>query len=400
MVVLLKLEDLKHAFHQLTPDASQKERMKTVLQNNPSVAHPFRRVGVIVTACTAVLVLACGTIAFTTLSSGRRALPAIISSSSHSAISSTTSISTAATSSASPSMTGSTSSPSIVSTEVSASATKSAASTAVPTAATNHSAIVYHLMQYEDKQYQHLVRNDGVKTDYQGKPLYAQENEIGEQLGVVSFGWGKGSPVYRYKPAGDYRIVAVKIDARFELYTFKEFAGLDGTRLTYGPDACAYLDLYNIRSAADIRKIDVYQMDRYSHTGKGSGNDNGLDGIGSTEEAEMIERFYRLFAALRSDGNAYEIAVDNAPTLPYSTTVSPSTAIIQNSETPSTRVMPAQPPAYVLTAFENVQTLRLSLSNGQIMELTYYPNIRFLCQYTSRYALDDTLVDLIASLSP
>lgn len=250
-------------------------------------------------------------------------------------------------------------------------------------------------MQYEDKQYQHLVRDDGIKTDYQGKPLYAQKDEVGEQLGIVSFGWGKGSPVYRYKPAGNYMIVAVKIDGQFELYTFTEFAGLNGTRLTYGPDARAYLELYNVRSAADIRKIDVYQNDCYRCTE----NENGLNCIGSTEDAEMIERFYQMFAVLRSDGKAYEIAVDSAPTRPYSTTTSPSAAAIQNSEVLSTHTMPAQPPQYILTAFENVQTLRLTLSNGQEMEFTYYPNIRFLCQYTSRYALDDSMVEFIASLN-
>ena len=394
-MILLKPEDLKQAFHQLTPDAAQKERMKTILENNLSGgAQPCSKIGVIVTACAAALIMTCSTIAFTSLMSGRRALPAIIASSS--VISPTTGISTAETSSVYSSTAGTTSSLTNTSTAVSASATKSATSTAVTTA-TSPAAIVYHLMQYDDRQYQHLVRNDGVKTDYQGKPLYAQEKDIGEQLGIVSFGWGKGSPVYRYKPIGNYMIVAVKIGDQFELYTFREFAELNGTRLTYGPDARAYLELYNVRSAADICKIDVYQIDHY--TDKESENGDGLDCIGSTEEAEMIERFYQLFAALRSDGNAYEIAVSNAPTRPYSMTSPPPAAVVQNNETQSTRIKPAQPPQYILTAFENAQTVRLTLFNGQEMEFTYYPNIRFLCQYTSRYALDDTMVDLIASLN-
>lgn len=181
-------------------------------------------------------------------------------------------------------------------------------------------------------------------ADAFGLSLSPAASDIGENLGKIADGDSSliGSTVYRYLPAGSEAVVAVKTGKTHALYRFISFIKYEQNK---DEDAAAYLELFGIRSAADISKI---QLVRYTEDAKLQSKSQP----GTTLSEKDIQRFYAFYSILKDSSAAYfeklyhyrrEITGETSGAAPDASAREPALDTQAPDYTPQDVVPPVQP---------------------------------------------------------
>lgn len=264
---------------------------------------------------------------------------------------------------------------------------------------------------------------------------YPFEYEI-TQSGIVK--------VYRYLPAGCDAVIAVEKNGEISLFQFSSFISYMENR---DEDFIAYLELYGIHNADDIKEV---QLLHYSEDMKVNGTNPLIVDTNLVSEEEL-SAFYERFSVLKESSSKYWalLYAQNQPTAPSSSLPTPKPSYTEDlptdygevyealptdyemyEELPPDRVYtyeidPVQPqtsatpfsplptpsPSYsedfppdyggeggsysgsTGDALDNVLYLRVIGRNGLYFEMPYYPNIRFLSRYELSEEIFNTPLD-------
>jgi len=264
-----------------------------------------------------------------------------------------------------------------------------------------------------DKNY--ILLSDDLRADY-GLPTAVNENDIGEKIADIKSSPDKnliGSEVYSYIPAGGEAVVAVKKDNKYQLFRFFVF---DSYNNNQDEDSVRYMELYGIKKADDIAKI---QFIGHSEQGK-------LQGItdirGEIADRNEIARFYSYYSILKNSSDKYfdrlfnykvmdsgnnYVETDTAVPDQISNTEDRSTdaessrtnvaedlpQVTDNGDTGSETVESSQGSAG--KALENPITIRIYNQSGVYYDSEYYPNIGFI----SRFEVSEDFADFINKYS-
>ncbi len=124
--------------------------------------------------------------------------------------------------------------------------------------------------------------------------------DIGTKLGTVRMGAPDGKPlsceVFRYKPAGCDAVVAAAQGEGYQLYRFVAFESYNQNK---DQPAADYLELYGIRKAADLAKIQVIG---YSEQAK---LENRVDIHKEITDRATLRRFYDYYSVIPDGSAAY-----------------------------------------------------------------------------------------------
>ena len=154
---------------------------------------------------------------------------------------------------------------------------------------------VLNQFKLEDKTY-FLLTGD-LKSAVAKYPV--AENDIGDKIATIKTGPDKsliGCEVYFYKPAGCEAIVAVKQHGEYKLFKFLSFDSYNDNR---DEDAAAYLNLYGIKSAGDIQKIQFIghsEQAKLNHT---------VDVKAEITDKAEIAKFYNFYSVLKDSSDKY-----------------------------------------------------------------------------------------------
>ena len=188
---------------------------------------------------------------------------------------------------------------------------------------------------FQGKQYYPCSDDDYQKYELSAEVSLAQ---IGDFLGTVP---QNGKEIYTYLPTRCDAVIAVKEEDSYTLYTFSSFASYNQNQ---DENAAAYLELYGIHSANDIKKITIDSA------------------VLSSEE---VKTFYQFFSVLQNDSDAYFDAL----TAPEQNI---SSALSDTSNTPSQSGTNALSRSHRIVIYAN---------NGLFFETDYYPNIQFISRH-------------------
>lgn len=252
------------------------------------------------------------------------------------------------------------------------------------------------------------------------------ENDIGDKIATIKTGPDKsliGCEVYFYKPAGCEAIVAVKQNGEYKLFKFLSFDSYNDNR---DEDAAAYLNLYGIKSAGDIQKIQFIghsEQAKLSHT---------VDVKAEITDKAEIAKFYNFYAVLKDSSDKYfdalykareEIVKNNESGAAPPDTVPPDYKKGNRSDQPiadiaepdyaqdavgGAYITPQNDAASPKTDYGSVSpsggspagnplagsvTIRIYNKSGVYYETIYYPNIKFI----SRYELTGDFAEFLAA---
>lgn len=130
-------------------------------------------------------------------------------------------------------------------------------------------------------------------------PSQIKSSDIGQEIAVIDKSPDEsllGKKVYSYIPAGCEAVVAVLKDGEYSLYTFLAFESYMNNQ---DEDAARYLDLYGIKAASDIGKI---QFIGYSEEAKLRGEPDIKAEISDPDE---IKVFYHYYSSLKNSSDKY-----------------------------------------------------------------------------------------------
>lgn len=148
----------------------------------------------------------------------------------------------------------------------------------------------------DDKTY--ILLSDEYKANV-NFPLTITADDLGEKITTINSSVDaslKGRDVYDYKPAGSQAIVAVKKGDEYKLFKFLAF---DSYNNNQDEDAAVYLELYGIKSASDIAKI---QFIGHSEQAKLSGT---MDLKAEITDKADITKFYDFYSIIKNSSDKY-----------------------------------------------------------------------------------------------
>lgn len=263
-----------------------------------------------------------------------------------------------------------------------------------------------------------------------GFPKTISDSDIGKKIDTIRSGADKsliGCDVYFYKPAGCQAVVAVKQNQEYKLFKFLSF---DSYNNNQDEDAAVYLDLYGIKSAGDILKI---QFIGYSEQAKLKGT---VDVHAEISDKSEIAKFYGFYSVLKNSSDKYfdklfktrienidtgandrivldqiegggkdEPVVDIAkPDYAQDSIGGPYVTPQRDPDAPADDYDEAAPPpgsgettpspgSVGTNALANSATIRIYNLSGMYYDTEYYPNIGFI----SRYEITDEFAEFLAS---
>lgn len=206
-------------------------------------------------------------------------------------------------------------------------------------------------------------------------PEQIADSDIGEKIATINSSADKtldGCDVYYYKPAGCQAIVAVKQGNEYRLFKFLSF---DSYNNNQDEDAAEYLELYGIKRASDISRIQFIVYDEQSK----------LSGVLNVK-AELtdnlnIAKFYDFYSPLKNSSDKYFDRLfnfnDNA-----ASGIQATDSIIDGGpdhqgfggSIPGT-------PGRAANALADSVTIRIFNRTGIYFDTIYYPNIGFISRY-------------------
>ncbi|MGI6280287.1 MAG: hypothetical protein ACOYJS_07000, partial [Acutalibacteraceae bacterium] len=264
--------------------------------------------------------------------------------------------------------------------------------------------------QIDDKHY--IILSENYKADF-GFPKNISESDIGEKITTITTSVDKsliGCDVYFYKPAGSQAVVAVKKADEYTLYKFLAFESYNNNK---DKDAADYLNLYGIKTAADIAKI---QFIGHTDVAKLNGK---LDMISEMTNRADIEKFYNFYSVIKDSSDEYfdklynfrkdfdrgsnsgtvttdEIPPDYLPQNAADTPITKDDGNVGSAEKHATKEVTEPKPATSgaidmgetsvggsagAGALADSVTVRIYNKNGVYYEAEYYPNIGFISRH-------------------
>lgn len=274
-------------------------------------------------------------------------------------------------------------------------------------------AIITDQFKIEDKTY--YLLSDDFKAAY-GFPQIVSQEDIGEKITTINSSVDEsliGCEVYEYRPAGSQAVVAVEKNNEYKLFKFLSF---DSYNNNQDEDTAAYLELYGIKSAADIAKI---QFIGHSEEAKLNGV---LDIKSEITDRADITKFYDFYSVIKNSSDKYfeklygfrnEINNDVSVDMPTDQ-VAPDYA--GGADEPVTNAGDQVEYAEDLVignalmvdkgetspssgsaagALSNSVTIRIYNQSGVYFETEYYPNLGFISRHEVNSEFADFLADFI-----
>lgn len=139
----------------------------------------------------------------------------------------------------------------------------------------------------DDKTY--YIMSDSNLSEF-GFSKNIDKKDIGEKITTIKADAAPqliGRPVYEYLPAKSRAVLAVKTDDGYILY---KFYGFDSYMNNRDEDAAAYLELYGIRKAEDIAKIEFVKQGGSTIT---------------VIDRSQIKKFYDYYSVLKDASDKY-----------------------------------------------------------------------------------------------
>ncbi|PKM63348.1 MAG: hypothetical protein CVU97_00830 [Firmicutes bacterium HGW-Firmicutes-21] len=272
----------------------------------------------------------------------------------------------------------------------------------------------YYQFKIENKYY--MLMFDSQITEF-NLPETIVESDIGGKLATISDG-NKTCVVYSYLPAGSEAVVVVKIDDKYELYTFN---GFDSYINNQDEDAKEYLKLYGIKSDSDIAKIQFMSYNQSALPANGE-YISARDIRAELTDKASIQDFYKHYSAMKNSSDKYfgilysyksSFGTSNGGANQTSpsygktdggdmpTTVAPDQTPITDDafydrnmtdggvETPGS-IMPSEPADSGRALMDSI-TIRIYNRSGIYFDVEYYTNINFI----SRYEVSDAFTEFL-----
>lgn len=195
--------------------------------------------------------------------------------------------------------------------------------------------------------------------------------DIGQKLGTAFVYQGKNE-FYEYKPAGCFAVVAVKQGDEYRLF---RFSGFESYSKNEDENAKDYLELYGIKSAADIASLSV--------------SENGTEWR-SVASVSKIETFYNYFSPLTEAGQKY---FDKLAESANEAAVPPDYQTVTDEN--GGQSSPGYDPwAGRTNPLEKTISIRIYNSSGLFLEFPYYPDFGFI----SRYEVNESFAGFLEQL--
>lgn len=257
-------------------------------------------------------------------------------------------------------------------------------------------------------------------------PKTVTDSDIGEKITTIKSNVDpslNGFDVYAYKPAGCHAVVAVKLQSEYKLFKFLSF---DSYNNNQDEDTAVYLDLYGIKSASDILKI---QFVGYSEQAK---INRTVDIKAEITDRADIAKFYNFYSVIKNSSDKYFDKLFNFrndvsqnavvdPTPPdYIEGGGPDQAVTDIAEPQYAQdsiggnqayITPQREPSAPIidygetsasgsgatNALANSVTIRIFNQSGVYFDAEYYPNLGFISRHEVNNEFAEFIDDILNS---
>jgi len=267
----------------------------------------------------------------------------------------------------------------------------------------------------------YIILSEEQKAEF-GLRNTINESDIGDMLTTITTSVDAdliGSEVYTYLPVVGEAVVAVKTENNYKLFRFFTFESYNNNQ---DEDVSVYLELYGIKSATDIAKVQFFG---WSEKAKIEGR---LDIISEITDSGKITEFYNYYSVIKNSSDNYfdkllnykssnNESLDNPP---EQTEVPPddiegvadngSDGIIDKGETGAAEIgsdgfidkgetgAATSAEGFVGSAgdaLNNSVTIRIYNQSGIYLDAEYYPNLSFISRHEVNTEFADFLKDFI-----
>lgn len=223
------------------------------------------------------------------------------------------------------------------------------------------------IITFKDRRYTNV---DVIYPDLNFSSTTDKSN-LGEKIGMVEESFNLdlvGSEIYKHTAYPSENIIIVKHNNDYMVFAFENF-----TTYMYDnqdKDATAYLELYNINSALDIKELKIYTYK----------DDMSIELINDITDQKVIEEFYQGYRMLKNSSDKYFEILNNET---FSMKVGEESDYNTSSMIGSSAI----------TLADNTK-IRVCLENSIYFDLEFYPYINFI----SRYELSNDFASFIKSI--